>query len=417
MTFLGKIKKTKDICTVIDIGNSKVSCLIGAREKNSEFQVKVLGFGQHVSLGITSGKITDMKQIANSIARAVEGAEAMAGFSINRVNCSVSGGRPLTKFLRNSLEIEHEQIIKNDLIKIQKLNAPPKINNYKLLSSSVIKFYVDNYTPVDNPIGIHANKLLLDMTHTYAEDSILKNISSAINLCHLAVDNFITTPEASAIASIIEDERRSGAIIIDLGGSLTSVGVFKNNNIVFSDTIPIGGIHITSDIVRGLGCKAEDAEKIKILYGSALSNETDEYNNIEVPIISEDGNTRNHTIPKAMLTAIIKPRIEEIFDFVKTRISFLSITKDINKIILCGGGANLNNVNGLASMLLKKNVRIGYPINIMNLPEVVKNPAFTCLVGLLVRSLQEENILSTFNENSNFFDNFGRLGQWFDQNL
>lgn len=81
------------------------------------------------------------------------------------------------------------------------------------------------------------------------------------------------------------------------------------------------------------------------------------------------------------------------------------------------GGANLNNVKGLASMLLKKNVRIGYPINIMNLPEVVKNPAFTCLVGLLVRSLQEENILSTFNENSNFFNNFGRLGQWFDQNL
>src|SRR6056300_825672 len=405
MTIMKKIKTNGNMHTVIDIGNSKVCCLIGTTDKNKQLQQKVIGFGQHVSQGIMSGKITNMKEIANSIARAVEGAEAMAGFAINKVTCNISGGRPITKVFRNEITIQNRQILKSDIIKIQKENIPKKINNYKLLSSRLIKFYIDNFMPVDNPIGLHARKLILDMTYTYAEDSVLKNITNAINLCHLKVENFIITPEASGIACTIQQEKKNGAIVIDLGGNLTSVGIFKNNNIIFSDTIPIGGVHITSDIVRGLGCKAEDAEKIKILHGSALSNETDEYNNIEVPIISEDGNTRNHTIPKAMLTAIIKPRIEEIFDFVKTRISFLSITKDINKIILCGGGANLNNVNGLASMLLKKNVRIGYPINIMNLPEVVKNPAFTCLVGLLVRSLQEENILSTFNENSNFFNN------------
>ena len=115
----------------------------------------------------------------------------------------------------------------------------------------------------------------------------------------------------------------NGAIVIDLGGNMTSIGVFINYKIIFSDSIPIGGIHITSDIVRGLGTKAEDAEKIKILYGSAISNETDEYTKIDVPIISDEGAIINQKIPKAMLTAIIKPRIDEIFELVKERLSFL----------------------------------------------------------------------------------------------
>ena len=418
MTIMKKIKTNRNMHTVIDIGNSKVCCLIGTTDKNKQLQPKVIGFGQHVSQGIMSGKITNMKEIANSIARAVEGAEAMAGFSINKVTCNISGGRPITKVFRNEITIQNQQILKSDIIKIQKENISKKIDNYKLLSSSLIKFYIDNFMPVDNPIGLHARKLILDMTYTYAEDSVLKNITNAINLCHLKVENFIITPEASGIASTIQEEKKNGAIVIDLGGNLTSVGIFKNNNIIFSDTIPIGGVHITSDIVRGLGCKAEDAEKLKILHGSVISNEIDEYHNINAPIISDDGKIRSQIIPKAMLTAMIKPRIEEIFDLIKNRLSVLSITKDIETIILCGGGANLNDIKHLTNLYFKKNARIGYPVNIINdLPEIVENPTFSCLVGLLIKSLEEENLTIALNDDSNFFNKFGRLGQWFDQNL
>ena len=418
MTIMKKIKTNGNMHTVIDIGNSKVCCLIGTTDKNKQLQPKVVGFGQHVSQGIMSGKITNMKEIANSIARAVEGAEAMAGFAINKVTCNISGGRPITKVFRNEITIQNQQILKSDIIKIQKENIPKKIDNYKLLSSSLIKFYIDNFMPVDNPIGLHARKLILDMTYTYAEDSVLKNITNAINLCHLKVENFIITPEASGIASVVQEEKKNGAIVIDLGGNLTSVGIFKNNNIIFSDTIPIGGVHITSDIVRGLGCKAEDAEKLKILHGSVISNEIDEYQNIDAPIISDDGKIRSQIIPKAMLTAMIKPRIEEIFDLIKNRLSVLSITKDIETIILCGGGANLNDIKHLTNLYFKKNARIGYPVNIINdLPEIVENPTFSCLVGLLIKSLKEENLTIALNDNSNFFNKFGRLGQWFDQNL
>ena len=143
-------------------------------------------------------------------------------------------------------------------------------------------------------------------------------------------------------------------MVFVLGGHFTCIGIFNNNYLIFSDTIPIGGLHITSDIVRGLGCKAEDAEKLKILHGSAISNEIDEYHNIDTSIISDDGKVRSQTIPKAMLTAMIKPRIEEIFELIQNRVSVLSIAKNIETVILCGGGANLNNIKELTNKYFKE---------------------------------------------------------------
>ena len=418
MTVMSNIKRSNDIFAVIDIGNTKVSSLIGTSAKNNDVQVKVLGFGQHASLGITNGIVTDMKEIANSIAKAVEGAETMAGFPINKVTCSLSGGRPITKVTRGKLKIENGQVMKSDIAKIQKMNKPKLIENYKFLSSSVIKYYIDNNTPVDNPIGIHTDNLIVEISHIYGQKSIIENISSAIDLCHLSIDKFIICSEASGVSTLIEDERLNGAIVIDLGGNVTSVGVFINNKIIFSDSIPIGGVHITSDIVRGLGTKAEDAEKIKILYGSALSNETDEYTKIEVPIISDEGEIIDQEIPKAMLTAIIKPRIEEIFELVKERLTFLTLSaSSINKVILCGGGANLNNVRELASSYLNTNVRIGRPIGLVDIPEIVHTPTFSCLTGLLIKSLQQEKLLISNKMNSGLFNYFGRISDWLDENL
>ena len=418
MTVMSNIKRSNDIFAVIDIGNTKVSSLIGTSAKNNDVQVKVLGFGQHASLGITNGIVTDMKEIANSIAKAVEGAETMAGFPINKVTCSLSGGRPITKVTRGKLKIENGQVMKSDIAKIQKMNKPKLIENYKFLSSSVIKYYIDNNTPVDNPIGIHTDNLIVEISHIYGQKNIIDNISSAIDLCHLSIDKFIICSEASGVSTLIEDERLNGAIVIDLGGNVTSIGVFINNKIIFSDSIPIGGVHITSDIVRGLGTKAEDAEKIKILYGSALSNETDEYTKIEVPIISDEGEIIDQEIPKAMLTAIIKPRIEEIFELVKERLTFLTLSaSSINKVILCGGGANLNNVRELASSYLNTNVRIGRPIGLVDIPEIVHTPTFSCLTGLLIKSLQQEKLLISNKMNSGLFNYFGRISDWLDENL
>ena len=415
---MNSINKSKNIFTVIDIGNSKVSCLIGTPVRTNDVQIRALGFGQHASLGISNGQVTDMKEIANSIARAVEGAEAMAGFNINKVICNLSGGRPITKIVRNKLKIENGRVEKSDILKILKFKQHHQIDNYEILSSSVIRYYLDNNTCVDNPIGIYTNTLTVEMNYTYGQKSVIKNLSAAVNLCHLSIEKFIICPEASGVSTMFQDERTSGAVIIDLGANITSVGVFLNNKIIFSDSIPIGGLHITSDIVRGLGTKSEDAEKIKILHGSSLSSETDEYINLNIPIISDHGDIITQKIPKAMLTAIIKPRVEEIFELIQERLCQFKTNSDyINKVILCGGGANLSNIRELASNYFKSNVRIGRPIGLVDLPEIVQTPSFACLTGLLIKSLEKEKTLNLQKMEGGIFKYFGKLGNWFDQNL
>ncbi len=418
MTVMNTINKSKNIFTVIDVGNSKISCLIGTSVKTNDIQIKALGFGQHASLGMANGHVTDMKEIANSIARAVEGAETMAGFPINNVSCSLSGGRPITKIVRNNLKIENGRVQESDIIKILKVKNFPQINDYEILSSSIIKYYLDNKTSVDNPIGIYTNYLTVEISYTYGQKSVIKNLSSAINLCHLSIEKFYICPEASGISTMVQDERINGAVIIDLGANITSFGVFFNNKIVYSDSIPIGGLHITSDIVRGLGTKSEDAEKLKILHGSTLPNDADEYINLDVPIISDHGDIVNQKIPKAMLTAIIKPRVEEIFELILDRLTQLKPNLNyIDKVVLCGGGANLNNIRELASKYFKSNVRIGRPIGFINLPEIVQTPTFACLTGLLIKNLEKEKIYNPKKMDIGIFNYFGKLGNWFDQNL
>ena len=144
MKIINSVKKSNNIFTVIDIGSSKVSCLIGQSVNNNDIQIQVLGFGQHASFGINSGLVTNMHELANSIARAVEGAETMAGFPIKKVNCSLSGGKPITKILRNKLTLDNGQVVKKDLNKIQKINNEKQIENYTLLSSSPIKYMIDH---------------------------------------------------------------------------------------------------------------------------------------------------------------------------------------------------------------------------------------------------------------------------------
>ena len=417
MTIIKSIKKSKNIFTALDIGSSKISCLIGKSVDDNDIQVQVLGFGQHASFGVNNGLVTNMHELAHSISRAVESAESMAGFPIQKVICSLSGGKPITKIISNKLKIENQSVEQKDLEKLEKINNQNKIDNYLLLSSTPIKFVIDNNNVVDNPVGMHTDILRVDLTNIYGNEVVIKNVTSAVELCHLLVERFIITPEASGISCMVKDERYGGATIIDIGETITSIGVFVNNKIIFSDSIPIGGVHLTSDIVRGLGTKAEEAEKIKILHGSAQTNELDEFTNIQIPVISEDGEIIDQQIPKAMLTAIIKPRIEEIFEIINKRLSYFKLNSVyMNKIILSGGGANLNNIRELASNYFNSNVRIGRPIGLIGLPDIAQTPAFACLSGLLIKSLEKERKL-TSRSNPKYYKYFGKVGNWFQDNL
>ena len=390
----------KNIHAALDIGNSKISCMIAQGASNNSVQIKVLGFGQHVSIGLTQGKVTDLSKLSNSIAKAVESAERMAGFPIDNVNCNINGGFPKTKLFTKTIDIISESIKNEDIIKATKLDKNLSAENQVLLNRNIVRYLVDNNFEVENPIGLKSKTLTVETNNIFVDKDVLSNLEKTIELCHLSVRNFYITPEASGIASMIKDERENNTIVIDMGANITSVGIFLKNKLIFTDFIGLGGIHITSDIVKGLGTESDEAEKIKI------------------PIISENGELISHEIPKSMLMAIIKPRVEEIFEIIFKRLEQVnSEILNFERLVLTGGSANLIGIIPIAKNIFNCNVRIGKPLGLIGVPDIAQSPSFCCLSGLILKSFQDKDnsLFKSFkNQLSTKID---EIKAWFHNNL
>ena len=384
--------------------------MIGQSVDNNNIQIKVLGFGQHISMGLTKGEVSDLSKLSNAISKAVEKAEEMAGFRISSITCNVTGGLPFTEITTDNVEISNNVIKKEDLLRL--LN----IDKYKLKYDSYIQlrrkpksYKIENGQEVDNPIGLKSKTLTLEAINTYVKKNVISNLNKSIKLCHLNVNQFYITPEINGISTMIKEERDLGSIIVDIGASLTSIGIYFKDSLIYSNIIKIGGLHITSDIVKGLGTESEEAEKIKILHGSTEANQLDDFKTIDVKIINERGELSSQNFPKSMLVGIIKPRVEEIFELVLKNLhhSFPEY-KNISKVIITGGTSNLYGISNIAKSYFKCDIRIGKPIGLLNAPDLIQSPSFSCLVGLVLKSSREQNtngFYSFFNKLKEYFSN------------
>ena len=382
--------------------------MIGQSVDNNNIQIKVLGFGQHISMGLIKGEVTDLLKLSKAISKAVEKAEEMAGFRISSVTCNVSGGAPFIKVTSDNFQIFSNLIKKEDVLSLLNLDKyKSKYDNYIQLRRKPKAYKIDNNQEVDNPIGLKAKSLTLEAINTYVNSNVISNLNKSIELCHLSVNKFYITPEINGISTMIKEERDLGAIIIDIGASLTSIGIYLKDSLIYSNIIKIGGIHITSDLVKGLGTESEEAEKLKILHGSTEINHLDEFKKIDVKIINERGELTSHNFPKSMITGIIKPRVEEIFELVIKNLSnsFPEYSK-FSKVVITGGTSNLYGISNIAKSYFNCNVRIGKPIGLLNAPDLIQSPSFSCLVGLVLKSSRERkdsNLSIFFKKLKNLF--------------
>ena len=410
--------KNKKIHAALDIGNSKIACMIAQGAQNNNVQIKVLGFGQHVSMGFTQGKVTNLLKLSNAIASSVESAEKMAGFPIKHLNCNINGGNPKTILTRKSIPIKSNNISNEDLNKVLKHDREFNLSNFTLLNRNVVRFLTDDNFEVENPIGLKSNNLSVEMNNILVDKDVISNISKTIELCHLSVNNYYITPEVSGISTMIREERENSAIVIDIGAHITSIGVYLRSKLIYSDSISLGGIHITSDIVKGLGTESNEAEKIKILNGSVEISDLDDYSLLNIKIISENGELISHEIPRSMLIAIIRPRVEEILEIIHARLKKIDPQIDkISRVILTGGTSKLIGISTVAKKIFNCNVRIGKPIGLIGVPDIAQSPEFTCLTGLMLKSFQEKpkSILHSFT--NQFSSRFQKIGSWFKENL
>ena len=350
-------------------------------------------------MGLNKGEVTDLLKLSDAISKAVEKAEEMAGFRISNVTCNVTGGLPFTQVTSDNMLISDNLIKKEDVLNLLNLDEhKSKYKNYIQIRRKPKAFIIENEQEVENPVGFKSKSLTLEAINTYVNNNVISNLNKSIELCHLSANKFYITPEINGISTMIKEERDLGAIIIDIGASLTSIGIYLKDSLIYSNVIKIGGIHITSDLVKGLGTEAEEAEKLKILHGSAEMNQIDDFKKIDVKIINEKGELTSHNFPKSMLIGIIKPRVEEIFELIINNLknSFPEYSK-ISKVIITGGTSNLSGISSIAKSYFKCGIRIGKPIGLLNAPDLIQSPSFSCLVGLVLKSSREQSNSSLYS--------------------
>jgi cell division protein FtsA len=385
-----------NILAAVDIGSSKIACLIAQglpRSKPGEAApLRILGLGHQAARGVRSGTVVDVEEAERAIRVAVDAAERMAQRTISSVIVNVSGGRPQSTVYRGSVPVRSGEVMERDVdaavLAALSTCAPGKRS---ILHVAPARFHLDDARGVQAPIGMFGEKLTAEVNVVTAETAALRNLSQAVARCHLEIAGSAVASYAAAKAVLAEDEMNLGVTLIDMGSATTGLCVYHDGRLVFADSIPLGGQHITNDIAQGLSTTIAHAERMKTLWGSAIASGTDDRETISVPLLGESGACTSHTVPKSILTGIIRPRLEEILDLVRARIEASPLARlGAGRAVLTGGGSELNGARETASQWLGMPVRVGTPLALQGMPEAGRTPGFAVAAGLLLYALRPD---------------------------
>jgi cell division protein FtsA len=407
------------LITALDIGTTKVACFIARPLANGA--AEVIGVGHQVSKGIKNGNIVDMVAVEDSIRTTVEAAEHMAGENVRDVVLCVSGSLPDSKLISFDVAISGHEISDVDLKRALDPSwlYSQQVDDRQIIHTLPIGYSIDGNPGVKDPRGMYGEKLGVNMHVITASTGALRNITACVNRCHLDVESQVVGSYAAGLSCLVEDEKELGVICLDMGGGTTDLSVFFDGEVVYTDSVPLGGNHVTNDIARGLSTPVTYAERMKTLYGSAVPSPSDDQEVIKVPLVGEEDDGENQ-ISRSMLVGIIRPRIEEIFELVREKLEPTGFEKaGARRVVLTGGASQLTGIRDLAAEMMDKQVRLGRPNYVKGLAEAVNGPAFSAPAGLIqvvMKERQEMSVTSTRNIDSPS-GKFGRIGKWMRDNI
>jgi cell division protein FtsA len=424
--------KRSHVVSVLDIGSSKVVCMIARLTPRAESQilpnrthsVEIIGIGHQRSRGVKSGVISDLDAVESVVRLAVDAAERMAGLTVDSLIVNVSAGRITSDVYTATIDLGGQEVDATDLRKVLTSASHQSVRQDRaVLHSLPTGFSLDGERGIRDPLGMYGDLLGVDMHVVTAERAALRNLELCINRAHLSVEGIVATPYASGLAALVDDEVELGCAAIDMGGGTTTISVFAEGKLVHTDAIGIGGHHVTTDLARGLSTRIEDAERMKVVHGSAITTAADERDMISVPPIGEDDRDLPTQVPRALVTRIVRARLEETLELIRDRIQKSGFSPIVGKrVVLTGGAAQLTGLPETARRILARNVRIGRPMGVSGLPTAAKGPAFSTAVGLMIypqvadmeTHAGQGGLLATLgNGNSRI----ARMGQWLKESF
>jgi len=382
------------VVAALDVGTSKVACLIARLEpqppqevlRRRSHGVRVLGFAHTAAAGMKGGGVVDLVEAEQMIRNAIEIAENDARVQLQSVVVSLSGGRLGSERFIADIALAGGAVTDFEITRVLAAASRHSVRDGRaVLHSLPIGYQLDAASGIREPRGMLGSRFGVDMHMVTAEVATVRNLMLTVERSHLHVEAMVSSPYASGLAVLADDEADLGAATIDLGAGTTTFAVFSGGRFVHADGFALGAHHVTMDLARGLNTRIADAERIKAIYGSVMSGGSDERDMITVPPVGDDEREPPQFVSRAALTRIIKPRVEEILEMVRDRLVASPFAAEPRgRVVLTGGGSQLAGIADLASRILKRPVRIGRPLGLSGLPEAAKGPAFAVTAGLLV---------------------------------
>jgi cell division protein FtsA len=386
--------KRTALVAAVDVGTDKIACLIARLKPRGPQQVlrrrthsiDVIGFSHTEARGMKAGTVVDLSQAEEAVRYAVHLAERSAKCQVESVIVSMSSGRLASEHLTSTIDLPGGHIADKDISRVLAAGGRQSARDGRVVLHALpIGYTLDAVRGVRDPRGMLASRFGVDMHLVSADMAPVRNLMLAVERCHLVIEALVAGPYVASLATLADDEADLGAAVIDMGAGTTSLAVFADGRFTHADGFALGGRHVTLDIARGLNTSVHDSERIKTLYGSVLAGGADERDMIKVNALSGDEREPSRTVSRAALTRIIKPRVEEILEILRDRLTASPFAAEPRgRVILTGGACQLTGLPELATSILGRPVRVGRPLGISGLPEAAKGPAFAAAAGLLV---------------------------------
>jgi cell division protein FtsA len=375
-------KKTEQRLLVgLDIGTSKVVAIVG--ELQDDNTVEVIGFGMHPSRGLKKGVVVNIEATVNSIQRAVEEAELMAGCEIHAVYTGIAGSHVRSLNSHGIVAIRDREVTRSDVERvIDAARAVAIPADQKILHVLPQEFVIDGQEGIREPIGMSGVRLEARVHMVTGAASAAQNIVKCVQRCGLEVEDIVLEQLASSHAVLTDDEKELGVCLVDIGGGTTDIAVFNSGAIRHTAVIPIAGDQVTNDIAISLRTPTQYAEEIKIKYACALSQLATADETIEVPSV---GDRPSRRLARHTLAEVVEPRYEELFGLIRDELRRSGFEEMVAAgVVLTGGSAKMEGAVELAEEVFHMPVRLGLPQHVRGLGDVVRNPIHATGVGLLL---------------------------------
>jgi cell division protein FtsA len=374
-------RSDRNLLVGLDIGTSKVVAIVG--EMAGDSSIEVIGIGSHPSRGLKKGVVVNIESTVQSIQRAVEEAELMAGCEIHSVYAGIAGSHVRSLNSHGIVAIRDKEVASGDVERVidaAKAVAIPA--DQKILHVLPQEFIIDNQEGIRDPIAMSGVRLEAKVHIVTGADSAAQNIVKCVQRCGLHVEDIVLEQLASSFAVLTEDEKELGVCLVDIGGGTTDLALFANGAIRHTAVIPIAGDQVTNDIAVSMRTPTQYAEDIKLRYACALSQLANPDETIEVPSV---GDRPPRRLARQTLAEIVEPRYEELFGLIREELRRSGFEEAIAAgVVITGGSAKMEGAVELAEEIFHMPVRLGLPQHVSGLVEVVSNPIHSTGVGLLL---------------------------------